>query len=167
MALNLSLASNAVLVFALLLGWIRHLQIVRNEKLATFAGCIHAVAGGLGQEEPERRLERMALGLSSLRGKIQTESLRVLLGRVSVIRLFRGGVTLTDAGGEHVRLLAMSCVEGTKEADDVWRLINGSAESGGASPKRPREIFGDEVLAKAELQIEAQVLKMYRDALRA
>ena len=161
-----SVLANLILVFILLVLWLHAQRRATSEKLATFAGCIGALVDGLGLEQPEDRLRRVSLGLSNMRSGMNADEIRQALGRASVIRLFRAGTPLMDVGGEHTRFLCVESASGNSASENVWQFIeSASADNHGAEAK-PRNQFGDEILAQAQLELECQLLSIYRRSLR-
>jgi len=152
-----SVVINALLLAVLAATIIRAKVKIRNEKLATFAGCLDAITSGLGREDKLEQVELTALSLSSMLGGIDKEEVRWRLGRASMIRIFRD-VVAGDVLGEHGRLMALQAVGSTfSNEDEVWDYID-AWEKG---MQEPRERFDDSGLAGAQFKIESALLNKY------
>ena len=163
--LILSIVANCALLIVGGYLMLRYQTAIRSEKLATFSGCLSAMVNGLGHEEPETRFDRTALSLSAMSPGIDKDKIRLLLIKAALIRMYRGSTTLQDVGGEHVKQLLLASATEEQAAEKVWARLSTAIDS---QPEfKPRDEFGDEVLARAQLEFEAKIFAYYSRALPA
>jgi hypothetical protein len=137
-----------------------------EEKMATFAGCLGAITSGIAFDSIDDRSEKTALGLSFMKSGLDKDELVWRLVRAGFLRLLRAEPTLTDIGGEYTRelfLRSMTISErDDQDAKQIWAYIDSVLEGNVKLAQEPRDRFGDDGLAKAQYQIEAQILAAYR-----
>ena len=154
--LLVSLVANAGLIIAMVVLLVRAKARIREEKLATFSGCLAAITAGLGHENKTEETTQTALALSSVRGGMNKDQISWMLSRAALIRLVRPAVA-ADMLGEHARLLMLQVVQLDELNDKVFDYINRWQYG----MKEIREQFSDTELASAQFQVEKQVLAMY------
>jgi hypothetical protein len=165
MYLTISVALNVALALALIVMYFRAQNVAREEKIATFAGCVRAITDGLANKEEDVRWELMAKGLSSLRGGLDADEIRWRMVRASFIRLFRTQPALMDVGGEHVCGLISQATNDPKAANEVWDYID-HAIAGDEGYGEPFARFEQKELAAAQLQFQGEIVQMYAKAIK-
>ena len=160
--LTLSIVANLCLVIFIGFLLLRAKSRILAEKLATFAGCIAAITGGLGYDDRERQANEVSLALARIRNPMSRDEISWMLPRASLFRILRAEVAV-DILGEHARLLMLECVKHDGSHQEVFDYI----EQWQAGMTEVREKFGDAGLATAQFQIEAKLLAMYRASINA
>jgi hypothetical protein len=168
---TISLVTNVALIVILVAVLLNAQKRIVEEKLVTFAGCLGAITNGIARNEFYERLEMTALSLSYMKGTLNKSELQWRLERAGCLRLFRAESSLADIGGEHMRKLSLDALSSKsddgREVTQIWTYIDGVLDGRAGCEKEPSERFGDEVLAKAQYQIEAQLLDLYRSELQS
>lgn len=157
------MALNTALIIALLVVVRRAKERIKEEKLATFAGCLGAITDGIANKDQRKSWELVAAGLSQMRGGIDREEVHWRLVRAGVIRLFRVEPTAADIGGEHTRALVHQAFRGSR-ADEVWAYIDGALD-GRHGFGEPAQKFSQKELAEAQFQLESEVTGLYARAI--
>lgn len=140
-------------------------QIVR-EKAETFASVLGALTYGLGFSDDKERWERIGLGLSMMLGVEEPQEIRWRLLRASIIRGHRSEPALVDVVNEAGRLAIIEKVDGEGTAERVWGHFGSVIDSDRPIASLNDHEFSDSELTLAQLQLEAQLVDMYRRALR-
>lgn len=162
--LGLSLIVNAILATLILVLIFRAKARIVEEKMATFAGLLNVMTYGLGVADDERRWDRLALGMKGMLGGGEEEQIRSNLVRASIMCFLRSEPVGADLS-EHLRALALKCIDGQAEAENVWSYIDGVLTQ---QPGFEEEIctrFSPKQLAHGQFQLEANLFRMYRAAL--
>ena len=157
--LGLSLIVNAVLATAFLVVVVWARRRIIEEKLATFAGCMAATTSGLAIDNIERRFNAVGRGYAYLLGNTEEGEgeMRHYLTRAAMLRAFRKA-NLGDMS-EHLRLLAVQTAGSDDELGDRMLEYISQGQEGN---KEPREIWGDDGLAAAELVAARKALDIYQ-----
>ena len=161
-----SLILNVGLALALTVIVHRARKRIIEEKLATFAGCIGALASGLAREDADQRNDAIGEALAKITGQASPATVTFLLVRASLFRILRMP-NLADLG-EHLRLLALEASPRSDGKGD--RLTDYIAEpdrDDAGAMIQPRQKFGDEFLGSAQFEAESQLLDFYRARISA
>lgn len=165
MYLTISVVLNIVLALSLAFLYLRAQGTVKEEKVATFAGCVRAITDGLVNKEEGARWDLIAAGLANMRGGLDRDEIRMRMVRASFIRLFRVEPTLMDVGGEHVcGLLSQASVD-AGAAEEVWQYIDGALASEEGYGE-PFQRFEQKELAAAQLQFQGDIVRMYAASIK-
>lgn len=158
--LTWSLVANAVLAITLVVVVIRAKNQLVQEKLATFAGMLNAIIFGLAPADAEKRWDRLAFGLKGMLGEVNEDEIRWRLIRASFMRYFRTEPVAADLG-EHIHALALQCVTGDADAERVWVYFDGLLAQEPGFEDEPQEHFTAAELARGQMQLEAELFRLY------
>lgn len=164
--LTWSLAANAVLVASLFALWFAARSALVREKVATFAEVLNAVTFGLVFEDESKRFDRIALGLSAMPNNLSRGDLRWRLTRAATLRALRGEPTLADVVDGTGRALITSYIVDEPHAEAVWAYMDGKLDGKDGFDQEPRDRFGDDGLAKAQLHLEGELIRSYEAGVR-
>ncbi len=155
-----SVALNVALAILLILLVVKAKARIKEEKVATFAGCVGAITEGICHKDQGEVFELIAGGLSRLRGGMDRDEIRWRLVRAGFIRLFRNEPALADVAGEHMRALVHQVIRSEEEADLVWAYIDGCLD-GRDGFGEPVQKFSQKELSEAQMQFESGITAMY------
>lgn len=155
--LYLSLVANLGLLTGLLVFFFRARRRIIDEKVATFGGCIAAIALGLLRNERENVSECIVVGLHRMRGGLNAEDIKYHLVRAAACRLARDDLAF-DLIGELAHLSAPLIYPDTAKYEAITNYIH-DADFGRGEPK---DVFDARDLLLAELHEEKALLAMYR-----
>jgi hypothetical protein len=162
---------NVLLFVVLVVVVIRAKLRMVDEKVATFAGCLGAITNGIAYNEIDDRSKNIAAGLCLAKKGLDEEELVWRLARAGCLRMLRTEATVADIGGEHARELFLRAIaisnRNDEDAEQIWAYICGIIDGSVKFRQEPRERFGNDRLAKAQYQIEAQILTSYRVSVEA
>ena len=162
--LELSIIVNVALAISLLVIVTRSKKAIKEEKLATFAGCLKSLSRSLLCEKGPERFKLAAFELASIMGgdeKLQ-DDVYFYLARASYIRPFRSAC-LADVGGEYLRLLAIHTAGNDDEdGNQIMEYIGNPEKNSDGVVIELRDYFGEVRLVAAQLVAEGKLLNLYR-----
>ena len=161
--LGISIVLNVCLPVALLVVISKAKKTIREEKLATFAGCLMALSRALVNESGNQRFKLAAFELSGMMGRTDEleEDVRFYMGRAAFIRPYRSAC-VADMGGEYVRLLALQIAGADDEGgSQILEYMGSPSKDENGAVIEPKDYFGEEALVAAQLVAERRLLNHY------
>jgi len=152
---------NIALALIILVLYQRAKQRICDEKVATFGGCVAALALGLLREDRQRGIDATVEGLKRMRPGMDGEELKFRLVRAAACRLQRNDVSF-DLLGETMHVASQALFPANVENEKVADYVQALDYVQGDPQKLPQALYGDQRLFLAEVQEENVILKMYR-----